>query len=290
MAKNNFFWWAKIIILYFFVNASCDGCLKCSFLNRFVRWLEGVSRKMYLFAGHMNDRLIFRDFVPFYKLSNSNTNNANQKALLDVSTWKLGISIGDDDSCDGGISGSMKVTKIENAGPTFKSLKVPVDAGACLSIDLLFSPESSAIDQDRCADHMKRFLAYHLEKELRSNRLCNGIKCIVATNENDDSRVLRIILSYKRLVSLDGWLEHMLIPYRVVPDLLSVLVIDFRSNIDIHELLSNKMTSLNDTFSASVTCNLSKFNNGADFALIEFYCCKSTSCFRWTLPLALGEI
>ena len=73
-----------------------------------------------------------------------------------------------------------------------------------------------------------------------------------ALNESDDAKVLRIIFTYKRIVSLDGWLEHMLLPYGV-NDFFSVLVGEFRSNFDLSEVTANKVNSLDETFAASVS-------------------------------------
>ena len=73
-----------------------------------------------------------------------------------------------------------------------------------------------------------------------------------ALNESDDAKVLRIIFSYKRLVSLDGWLEHMLVPY-LVTDFVSVLVGEFRSNLDFADVIQNRTTSLSETFACSVS-------------------------------------
>jgi hypothetical protein len=72
-----------------------------------------------------------------------------------------------------------------------------------------------------------------------------------ALNEADDAKVLRIILSYKRIASLDGWLDHMMIPYGI-NDFVNVLVGDFRSNFDLAEVVANKVTSLSETFACSV--------------------------------------
>ena len=73
-----------------------------------------------------------------------------------------------------------------------------------------------------------------------------------ALNEADDAKVLRLIFSYKRIVSVDSWLEHMLIPY-AINDLINVLVGDFRSNFDLSEVIANKVTSLSQSFACSVS-------------------------------------
>ena len=64
--------------------------------------------------------------------------------------------------------------------------------------------------------------------------------------------MLRVIFPYKRMVSVDGWLDHMLIPYGVT-DFVTMLVGEFRSNLDIAEVVKNRTTSLSETFAASVS-------------------------------------
>ena len=59
------------------------------------------------------------------------------------------------------------------------------------------------------------------------------------------------MLVYKRIVSVDGWFDHMLLPYGV-NDLVNVLVGDFRSNLDLADVVANKVTSLSDSFACSV--------------------------------------
>ena len=64
--------------------------------------------------------------------------------------------------------------------------------------------------------------------------------------------MLRIIFPYKRMVSVDGWLDHMLIPYGVT-DFVTMFVGEFRTNLDIVEVVKNRTTSLSETFAASVS-------------------------------------
>lgn len=59
-------------------------------IYRNIRTLEDVTRNMFHFAAHLNDRLVFRDFGPFQRLS---------KALQEVSTIKFGVNIGTVKSC-----------------------------------------------------------------------------------------------------------------------------------------------------------------------------------------------
>ena len=56
------------------------------------------------------------------------------------------------------------------------------------------------------------------------------------------------------MVSIDGWLDHMLIPYQVT-DFLTMLVGEFRTNFDFADAVKNRTTSLSETFAGSVSAN-----------------------------------
>ena len=209
---------------------------------------------MYNFAAHINDRLVFRDFMPLTKATNS------KKSLLDVCTLKVGLSIGDDNRRDGGLSGSFKLIKVDNPSQMFKQLKLSPDSGSALLIDLLYREKTPSKDMDRCVTLLRQFLVMHIERELRGNRMFSGMTVCNAINEQDNSKVLRVIFCYKRMVSLDGWLEQMLIPYTVA-DLIPILMGDFRTNLDFADIIKSKLTTLSSHFSGSVSCCITKNNN-----------------------------
>ena len=198
---------------------------------------------MFQFAAHLNDRLVFRDFGLLNKIP---------KTMLEVHTLKFGASIGDEQRREGGLSGSFKLVKVDNPSAYFGQLKVPTDSGSALMIDWLFHSDITEEAGGKCAQLVRQFLGHHIEKELRNNKLFSGMVVTTALNESDDAKVLRLIFSYKRLVSLDGWLEHMLLPYRIT-DLVSVFVGEFRSNLDFAEVTSNKVNNFSETFAASVS-------------------------------------
>mmetsp|Transcript_25616 Transcript_25616/g.56689 ORF Transcript_25616/g.56689 Transcript_25616/m.56689 type:complete len:482 (-) Transcript_25616:1182-2627(-) len=201
---------------------------------------------MFLFAAHINDRLVFRDFPVI---------NRVPKAEQEVSNLKFSVMVGDEDRRDGGLSGSFKLIKLDNTQAVFKQLHLSPDSGSALIIDLLFHSDTDEEDGMKCVQCLRQYLGHHFEKELRGNKLFSGMVVTNALNESDDAKVLRVIFSYKRLVSFDGWLEHMLIPYRLT-DFVSVLVGDFRSNLDLASLINNKTTNLSESFAASFDCTL----------------------------------
>ncbi len=64
--------------------------------------------------------------------------------------------------------------------------------------------------------------------------------------------MLRVLVVYRRVVSIDLFLEHLLVPYKF-SELVTACVGDFRSNIDLNELLHDKHSSLDDSLSFSVS-------------------------------------
>lgn len=153
---------------------------------------------------------------------------------------------------DGGISGTFKYTKVDTPDQILKKCRLPNDAGSTFLIDFLYHLDVTEINQIKCVELLRAFLMHHFEKELRNNPQFNGLYVLNDINEADNSKVLRIALSYKRIVSLDGFLEHMLLPYKI-HDLIGVCLADFRTNIDLNEWVRNKVTNIDETFAGSVS-------------------------------------
>jgi hypothetical protein len=65
--------------------------------------------------------------------------------------------------------------------------------------------------------------------------------------------VLRIMINYKKIVSVDRFFETMLVEYRLY-DLVTVCVGELKTNLNIANLLSHHLNNLNDTTSIQVKC------------------------------------
>mmetsp|Transcript_746 Transcript_746/g.1286 ORF Transcript_746/g.1286 Transcript_746/m.1286 type:complete len:822 (-) Transcript_746:261-2726(-) len=213
---------------------------------RQIRRFESFARNMFFFGAHINDRLVFRDFPPLNKVP---------KSQQEITNLRFNVMVGDESRREGGLCGSFKLTKVDNTAAVFRNLHVHTDSGSVLVIDLLFHADTTEDEGVKCVQMLRQFLSHHLERELRGNKLFSGMVVTNALNESDDAKVLRLIFSYKRLVSFDGWLDHMLIPYSLT-DFVTVLVGDFRSNFDINEMIVNRMTSLSESFAASLDITL----------------------------------
>jgi hypothetical protein len=70
-------------------------------------------------------------------------------------------------------------------------------------------------------------------------------------NEIDENYVLRIMINYKKIVSIDRFFETMLVEYRLY-DLVTVCVGELKTNLNIANLLSHHLNNLNDTTSIQV--------------------------------------
>ena len=92
-------------------------------------------------------------------------------------------------------------------------MQLSSDSGSVVIIDLLYNVGTASVDMETCVTVLRQFLSHHFEKELRGNRMFSGLNVINTVNDSDDMKVLRITLCYKRIVSIDGWFEQMLIPY-----------------------------------------------------------------------------
>ena len=205
----------------------------------------------------MNDRLIFRDFPAMNKCSKFLQEACNVKFSIEIGGTGSSMARNDDDDDDegtggGGISFNWKLMKMESAETLMKTVNIPTSCGTVFYVDLLFKENVSAQQQKEVSDMVKKYLLQQLEKELKMNMNFTMLQCLAMKNEYDESPVLRIVLSYKKLVSLDKFLEHMLLQYRVT-DLVTIFVGEVKTNIDFWEYVNNKMNSLNEMLQASVS-------------------------------------
>lgn len=227
-------------------------------LNRWIRHLSEGSKFLFHFAGHMNDRLIFRDFPSINKCS---------KLLQEACTLKYSIQIGgtggnimrandededDEGNSSGGFSFNWKLMKMENAETLMKKVNIPTSCGSVFYMDLLFRENVTPAKQQEVGENLKKFLLQQLEKELKMNLNFTMLQCLAMKNEYDESPVIRVVLSYKKHVSIDKFLEHMLLQYKLT-DLVTIFVGEVKTNIDFGQYVNNKLNSLNDVFQASVS-------------------------------------
>lgn len=208
-----------------------------------MRVVDDYSRYMFHFAGHMNDRLAFRDFKTIPKLA---------KHLLEQSSLKFGVIIGDDKARLSGISAVFKLIRLDNPSSLLKKLKIASDSGTTIIIELLTHLDAPEDKLKLCATQLRLFIAHHLEKDFRHNPQFSGLYVTPAVNENDEAPVLRVIIVYKRIVSIDMWLQHMLIPYSF-SDIMPALTGEIRTNIDLSEMVKNVTANVDSEIVAMVS-------------------------------------
>ncbi len=246
-------------------------------------------RFLFHFAGHLNDRLVFREFLPIGKMS---------RYYQEVSTLKLSLQVGglsssaqmkkgyahqtsgngkatiareevknidgaeddlegdgnvggDEDVHNNGLSLTWKLMKVENPEAIMTKLNIPTSCGSILFIDLLYKDKVSLSKQQETCESLKKFILQQIERELKQNISFTLMNCIAMKNEYDDSPIIRIVIAYKKLVSIDKFLEHQLLPYRF-SDLVTMFVGDLKSNIDFHEYFHNKVNTLDEMFHMTV--------------------------------------
>lgn len=221
-------------------------------LFRAIQTLDSYSRMIFAFGAHCNDRLIFRDFPMYQKLL---------RRLQQVFTYKWICTVNSTESAGAalqGVGASLKLMRVDNLEATVKALNAPTGCSTILYVDLLlrqYNKESSGQNDPSLAlvRLLHSFLKHHFETEMKtSNNNLNSLQVYVTKNEIDDAEVIRIMLSYKKLVNIDKFLEFLIIPYKI-HELINILVVDFRSNVDLQDLCThNKLQSLNEVFSCAV--------------------------------------
>ena len=130
---------------------------------------------MFVYAGHMNDRLVFRDFREPGKLL---------RADQDISSFKFGASIGDDAQREGGFGINWKLVKVDQPEQLLKGLKLPHECGCAIMVDFLLNLQCTEDEGKRTAQLTKQFLTYHFEKELRTSRQFMGFSIFPGKQES----------------------------------------------------------------------------------------------------------
>lgn len=252
-----------------------------------MRHVDSASRWLFSLGAHCNDRLVFRDFPPLNRLlrklqqvftfkyiwyvnTSSGANNAGGNAEVGSSLQGLGCSV--------------KIMRVDNLEAVVKKLNAPLGCGTIFYFDILLRDESSeenkvaspstkgkkgstispeisvpmTADRRKNVDALVRllhlFLQHHFEKELKnSNSYVNNLQVYITKNELDDADVIRVQLSYKKLVNIDKFIEYLIIPYKL-NELVNIFMLDFRSNVDLQDLCThNKLQSLNEVLSCTVS-------------------------------------
>jgi hypothetical protein len=221
------------------------------FLSRGIRKIDSACRFLFNFAAHANDRMILRDFLPLLKLP---------KYLQEVITYKYSLEIGNfelnplSSEKYPGMACSWKLLKLENPETMLKSYNIPQGTHTVIIIEFLCKPTITTQDQELLVELLRLFLQNNIEKEFKNNNVnFNGIQISCVLNEIDENYVLRIMINYKKIVSVDRFFETMLVEYRLY-DLVTVCVGELKTNLNIANLLSHHLNNLNDTTSIQVKC------------------------------------
>ncbi len=214
-----------------------------------MRKVDSYCRYLFNLAAHINDRTLLRDFQPLNKLS---------KYLQEIITWKFSIDIGNFELNPltseryPGISCSWKLLKLENPDTMLKSYNIPPGSSTVIIFEFLLKSDMPVDKQETLIDLLRSCLMNNLEKELKNNNPnFNGIQLHCLINEIDENFVLRMMISYKKVVSIDRFFETILLEYRLY-DLFTVFLGEMKTNINLQNYLHHHLNNFNDTVSIQV--------------------------------------
>lgn len=281
--------------------------LRALFFTHIRQLYHHHGRLLFALAGHVNDRLLFRDFVGINQLSSELTEVSSAKYSLSMGGSSTGSKSNSSSSDLSGLGVSFKLLRLDggagggNTNPpasssskskknsssnsnraaavdltgggggidaAVKKLGGPPGAGTALCLDLLCKATAAAEEITNTAIVLRQCLLRQVEGELKAMQgSILGLFVSPAVNDGDDAPVIRILLVWKRAVSIDRWLEHCLLPYKLI-DLLPAMAGDIRSSIDLKELLSNRVNSLDDLCAVHVSC-LVNYRRGLILAILQ---------------------
>ena len=98
--------------------------------------------------------------------------------------------------------------------------------------------------------------------------------------------ILRVAFCYRRIVSVDWFLNQMLVPYKF-SDLFSVFNGEIRTNLDVTELVEEKYKSLSDVFAMTVEL---MFINKCSCKLLFFLKLDCTIGMRKNMVVMILEV
>jgi hypothetical protein len=190
-------------------------------MYRKIRYTERLSKWLFAVGYQMRLRRVFDDFKPISKMSSKET----MKTDLDLSVTVTG----QDGNLDGGMGLECSSQKVDHPEQFLMNHKLPREAGFACIIELMLKPDVSPDVAETTAHHLLSWIKNHFDGEFKKNVLFRGIFCFPAHSEGDGALVMRIALCWKRAVSLDAWMEQMLLPY-ILNDIVTAIQGSIKTN------------------------------------------------------------
>lgn len=210
------------------------------------RKIDSWTKMLFDLGVHLRLRMVFKDFLPPPKVVTK-----DQKSFVQVSA-NLGPQ---DNSIEDGVSLAWSLTKLASSEEFLRRLKLPKDCGLAFAVDLLLRSETTPAEAKKTADAIAIYLRSHFDDELKKNVQYRGILVFPAENEGDGASVIRVAVNFKRLVSIDCFLDNIFI-YHKLCDLVTDFAGDFRTSMSLSDLFLNPTLSLDAAFTAKATCRV----------------------------------
>lgn len=185
---------------------------------------------------HFRARMIYRDFKPMKKLE-------THEKITQLFSCRGKLGSVNTNSPDDGMSIDWKLSRIESPEPFFVRLDLPRECGTVFSMEMLVKSEVSESDINLAVENLKQFLRSHLDEELKNNVQYRSIFVSSGISPADGGKVIRVSLAYKRLASIDGFMEMMFMPYNFL-DLITDSTGEIKSTVTLYEMLSSMHGSL----------------------------------------------
>lgn len=216
--------------------------------HRGIRYWDRVTKLMFSIGFQIRLRRIFDDFTPVSKLSAIEASKS--VADMEVEVQGSGGNI------DGGLSIEWSSMRVDHPEQFLMNHKLPRESGACLILEFMVKPDASDDKVEHASHKLLSWVKSHFDKELKTNVQFRGLFCFPAHSEGDGCKVIRFAITYKRIVSLDAWMDQMLLPYSL-NDLLCSLSGSFKTNLQLADVFSTTSNFQLDTiFSARLELSM----------------------------------
>ena len=207
-------------------------------LYRWYRHVDQITRTMFFMAVHLRQRKVFEDFLPVQKLST----RENEKSQINIEVDVLGQG----GNVDEGMGVEWSLNKLDNAEEYLMRQRLPRDSGFAIFADFMLRADVKSATVREATDALLHFIKHHFDSELKKNVQFRGIYVMSTKSEADGAQVIRVALSWKRIVSIDAHFEQMLIPY-CLNDLLSTCTGSFKTSASFTDIMTPSVSFQLDT-------------------------------------------
>ena len=211
-------------------------------VHRKLRYLDKLSKTVFSIGYQLRLRRVFEDFKSIQNLK-------PQQAVKTALNFVAEIT-GSGGNLDTGLGFEWGAQKVEHPEAFLMNHKLPRECGFAVIFEIMLKPDVDREVAEDAAHHFLTFLKLHFDGELKKNVQFRGIFCFEAMSEGDGAHVMRIAITYKRIVSLDSWMEQLLIPY-CLNDLIVGFSGSLKTNIALSDIFNSQATFQLDTLTTA---------------------------------------